>query len=175
MCAAAIALTILCFLPTRLGAPLRAQSPAGAPAPRSQAECKCAGILPARCNSCAVQDLLTCTPLIKGKECVMSVQLLVIYPPPKDPAEFDRAYLQEHLPYAGPRLVGLGATGVSTKRVLGAPGGKPFAHTLSFVAFPNAETAKTCAQSKGGQEALQHAASISTGGPPQFLLIDDAP
>ena len=49
----------------------------------------------------------------------MSVQLLVIYPPPKDPAEFDRAYREEHLPYAGPRLVG--ATGVTTKRVLGAP------------------------------------------------------
>jgi len=26
----------------------------------------------------------------------MSVQLLVIYPPPKDPAAFDRAYRDEH-------------------------------------------------------------------------------
>lgn len=103
----------------------------------------------------------------------MSVQLLVIYPPPKDTAAFDRAYSEEHLPYAGPRLVG--ATGVTTRRVLGAPGGNPFAHTISFVAFPDAETARTCAQSKAGQEALQHAASISTGGAPQFLLIDDAP
>jgi len=103
----------------------------------------------------------------------MSVQLLVIYPPPKDPAEFDRAYREEHLPFAGPRLVG--ASGVTTKRVLGAPGGKPFAHTISFVSFPSADVAKACAQSKSGQEALQHAASISTGGAPQFLLIDDAP
>lgn len=103
----------------------------------------------------------------------MSVQLLVIYPPPKDPVEFDRAYREEHLPYAGPRLVG--ASGVTTRRVLGAPGGNPFAYTISFVDFPSAEAAKTCAQSQGGQEALAHAASISTGGPPQFLLIDDAP
>jgi uncharacterized protein (TIGR02118 family) len=102
----------------------------------------------------------------------MSVQLLVIYPPPKDPAEFDRAYREEHLPYAGPRLVG--ATGVTTKRVLGAPGGGPSAHTISFVAFPNAEVAKACAQSKSGQEALKHTASISSGGPPQVLLIEDA-
>ena len=102
----------------------------------------------------------------------MSVQLLVIYPPPKDPAAFDRAYREEHLPYAGPRLVG--ATGVTTKRVLGAPGGKPIAHTISFVAFPSAEVAQACAQSKSGQEALKHAASISSGGPPQVLLIDDA-
>jgi hypothetical protein len=64
----------------------------------------------------------------------MSVQLLVIYPPPKDPAEFDRAYRDEHLPFAGPRLVG--ATGVTTKRVLGAPGGTPFAHWISFIRFP---------------------------------------
>jgi uncharacterized protein (TIGR02118 family) len=110
---------------------------------------------------------------LQPEEPLMSVQLLVIYPPPKDPAEFDRAYRDEHLPFAGPRLVG--ATGVETKRVLGAPGGNPFAYKISFVGFPTAEAAKTCAQSTGGQEALQHAASISTGGPPQFLLIDDAP
>lgn len=102
----------------------------------------------------------------------MSVQLLVIYPPPKDPAEFDRAYREEHLPYAGPRLTG--ATGVTTRHVLGAPGGNPFAYLISFVSFPSADVAKSCAQSKGGQEALQHAASISTGGAPQFLLIDEA-
>jgi hypothetical protein len=101
----------------------------------------------------------------------MPVQLLVIYPPPLDPSEFDRAYREEHLPYAGPRLAG--ATAVTTKRVLGAPGGKPFAYKISFVTFPGADVAKACAQSAGGQEALQHAASISTGGAPQFLLIDD--
>jgi uncharacterized protein (TIGR02118 family) len=102
----------------------------------------------------------------------MSVQLLVIYPPPKDPAAFDRAYRDEHLPYAGPRLVG--ATNVKTKRVLGSPSGTPIAHTISFVEFPSADAAKACAKSQGGQEAFQHAASISTGGPPQFLLIGDA-
>jgi uncharacterized protein (TIGR02118 family) len=109
---------------------------------------------------------------LQSEETDMPVQLLVIYPPPKDPVAFDRAYREEHLPYAGPRLVG--ATGVKTKRVLGSPSGAPFAHTISFVEFPSVDVAKTCAQSKGGQEALQDAASISTGGPPQFLLIDDA-
>jgi hypothetical protein len=33
-----------------------------------------------------------------AKELVMPAQLLVVYPPPKDPAEFE-----EHLLYAGPR------------------------------------------------------------------------
>src|SRR5579862_716720 len=94
----------------------------------------------------------------------MSVQLLVIYPPPKDPAEFDRAYREEHLPYAGPRLIG--ATSVVTKRVLGSPAGAPIAHAISIVEFPSTEVAKACAQSTQGQEALRHAASISTGGAP---------
>jgi uncharacterized protein (TIGR02118 family) len=116
------------------------------------------------------QHLWSCSPRLK--ELIMSVQLLVIYPPPKDPAAFDRAYRDEHLPYAGPRLIG--ATGVTTKRVLGAPSGDPIAYAISVVEFPSAEAAKACAQSIGGQEALQHAAAISTGGPPSFLLIGDA-
>jgi uncharacterized protein (TIGR02118 family) len=108
---------------------------------------------------------------LQQKEQAMPVQLLVIYPPPKDAAAFDRAYREEHLPYAGPRLVG--ASGVTTKRVLGSPGGNPSAHMISFIEFPNAEAAKTCAQSESGRQALQHAASISTGGTPQYLLIGD--
>jgi uncharacterized protein (DUF1330 family) len=63
---------------------------------------------------------------------------------------------------------------VTTKRVLGAPGGTPFAHWISVIDFPSVQAARACAQSNAGQEALKHAASISSGGPPQFLLIDDA-
>ena len=103
----------------------------------------------------------------------MSVQLLVIYPPPKDAASFERAYKEQHLPYACPRLMAEGATGVTTKRVLGSPSGTPAFHWISFIDFPTPEVAKGCAQSKGGQEALQHAASISSGGQPQYLLIAD--
>ena len=37
---------------------------------------------------------------LQPEELAMSVQLLIVYPPPKDPAKFDRAYREEHLPYA---------------------------------------------------------------------------
>jgi hypothetical protein len=47
----------------------------------------------------------------------MTAHLLIMYPHPKDVKEFDRAYREEHLPYAAPRLKG--ATGVTTKRVVG--------------------------------------------------------
>ena len=33
----------------------------------------------------------------------MSAHLLIIYPTPKDAKTFDRAYREEHLPFAGPR------------------------------------------------------------------------
>ncbi len=95
--------------------------------------------------------------------------LLVMYPVPKDPKAFDRAYREEHLPYAGPRLEG--AMGVVSKRVAKAQGGTYYA--ISDVTFPSLSALQSCAASPGGKEALQHAASISTGGPPTILVITD--
>jgi hypothetical protein len=48
----------------------------------------------------------------------MTAHLLVMYSTPKDPAAFARAYCDDHLPYAGPRLTG--ATGVVSKRQVSA-------------------------------------------------------
>ena len=97
-----------------------------------------------------------------------TAHLLVMYPPPKDPTAFDRRYREEHLPYAGPRLAG--ATGVVSKRVL-SPGSSFYA--ISDISFPSLEALKSCAASSGGREALEHAASISTGGPPVIVLLTD--
>jgi uncharacterized protein (TIGR02118 family) len=100
----------------------------------------------------------------------MNAHLLVMYPTPKDPKAFERAYREEHLPYAGPRLASAGATSVVSKRVTG-----PHAqyHAISDVTFPSLETLQACADSKGGQEALRHAASISTGGAPVLVIVTD--
>jgi uncharacterized protein (TIGR02118 family) len=98
----------------------------------------------------------------------MSAHLLVMYPTPKDPKTFDRRYKEEHLPYAGPRLTG--ATGVVSKRVL--PGTSQF-YWISDVTFPSLEALQSCAGSQGAREALEHAASISTGGPPVVLLVTE--
>jgi hypothetical protein len=70
-----------------------------------------------------------------------------MYPHPKDVKEFDRAYREEHLPYAAPRMKG--ATG-----------------------FPTIETIKATAASSG-KEALTHAASISSGGAPTIIVVTD--
>src|SRR5690349_18729633 len=102
----------------------------------------------------------------------MTAHLLIIYPIPKDAAKFDRAYQNEHLPYAGPRLVG--ATGVETKRVVGPAFAPPPYHLMSDVTFPNIDALKACAASQSGKEALAHAASISSGGAPTILVVADA-
>jgi hypothetical protein len=42
---------------------------------------------------------------------------------------------------------------------------------ISDVSFPTVEALKACAASKGGKEALDHAASISSGGPPIVIAV----
>jgi uncharacterized protein (TIGR02118 family) len=111
--------------------------------------------------------------LISGRnqEDAMIAHLLVMYPAPKDPAAFDRAYREEHLPYAGPRLKG--ATGVVSKKVASAPGERAPYHRISDVSFPSLQALQACAESQSGKEALAHAASISTGGPPVLMILTD--
>jgi uncharacterized protein (TIGR02118 family) len=101
----------------------------------------------------------------------MTARLFVLYPPPKDAQEFDRAYRTEHLPLAGPKLKG--ATRVTTKRVVGPASPSPPYHMMSEITFPNVDVMKACAMSAGGQEALAHAASISTGGAPMVVAVVD--
>jgi uncharacterized protein (TIGR02118 family) len=102
----------------------------------------------------------------------MTAHLLILYPIPKDTAKFDRAYREEHLPYAGPRL--LGATGVKTQRVVGPGFAPPPYHLMSDVSFPTLDALKACAASESGKEALAHAASISSGGAPMLIVMTDA-
>jgi len=99
----------------------------------------------------------------------MSAHLLILYPVPKDIKKVDRAYREEHLPYAGPKLVG--ATGVSTKRVVGPAFAPPPYHLMSDVSFPTLDALKACAASNSGKEALAHAASISSGGAPMLMVV----
>jgi uncharacterized protein (TIGR02118 family) len=101
----------------------------------------------------------------------MTAHLLVMYPTPKDEKTFERRYREEHLPFAGPRLAG--ATGVVSKRVLApSPGGAQF-YAISDVTFPSRAALEACAASPGAREALAHAASISTGGPPVIVMVTD--
>ena len=101
----------------------------------------------------------------------MAAHLLILYPTPEDAGAFDRAYRDEHLPYATRRLAG--ATGVATKRVVGPAFAPPPYHLMSDVSFPSIEALEACAVSTGGQEAIAHAGSISSGGAPLVMVVTD--
>jgi uncharacterized protein (TIGR02118 family) len=87
----------------------------------------------------------------------MTAHLFVMYPQPRDPKAFDRAYREQHLPFAGPRLHG--ATGVVSERVVASPTGAAGFYAISDVTFPTLAALQECAGSVGGKEALAHAAS----------------
>jgi uncharacterized protein (TIGR02118 family) len=100
----------------------------------------------------------------------MSVKLLVLYPTPTDPEEFDRRYEREHLPMGKAALIG--ATGLVTHRILGSPAGKsPFAR-LTEVSFPTMKALQECAALPGAQKTLANAVEISTGGAPHFMIVE---
>jgi uncharacterized protein (TIGR02118 family) len=100
----------------------------------------------------------------------MSVKLLVLYPTPADPEQFDRRYVREHLPMGKENLVG--ATGLASHRILGSPTGQsPFAR-LTEVSFPSLKALQDCAALPGAQKTLANAVEISTGGAPYFMIVE---
>jgi uncharacterized protein (TIGR02118 family) len=101
----------------------------------------------------------------------MSVKLLVLYPTPKDPKQFDRRYEQEHLPMGKVELKG--ATGLESHRIIGSPSGNsPFAR-LTEISFPSLKALQDCATLPGAQKTMANAVEISTGGAPHFMILED--
>lgn len=99
------------------------------------------------------------------------VKLIVIYPRPTDIEAFEKAYQKEHVPMAVEKLAGKVKL-VATK-VLGSPTGTPPFYRIAEVHFPSMEALQACAASEGGKQTLAHAASISTGGAPIFLIAEE--
>jgi uncharacterized protein (TIGR02118 family) len=98
------------------------------------------------------------------------VKLLVLYPTPTDPEQFDRRYVRDHLPMGKANLIG--ATGLASYRILGSPAGKsPFAR-LTEVSFPTMKALQECAALPGAQKTLANAVEISTGGAPHFMIVE---
>lgn len=99
------------------------------------------------------------------------VKLVVLYPPPKDVAAFEKLYADEHVPMVVKKLAG--KTKFVATKVQGSPQGKPAFHRIAEVHFPSLEALQACAASAGGKETLAHAARISTGGPPVVLIAEE--
>ena len=99
------------------------------------------------------------------------VKLVVMYPRPKDVDVFEKVYRQEHEPLAIAKLVG--KTKIVATKVLGSPQGIPPLYRIAEVHFPSMQALEACAASEGGKEVLAHAAKISSGGPPIFLVAEE--
>lgn len=99
-------------------------------------------------------------------------KIVVLYPKPTDVDAFERAFLEEHVPLAQAKISGV------TKYVLtvirDGMGGDATYHRISEIHFPSMEALQASAATAGTQEAAAHAVSISSGGPPVFLIAGDA-
>lgn len=99
------------------------------------------------------------------------VKFMVIYPTPVDIEAFEKRYQDEHVPMAVEKLAG--KTRFVATKVLGSPQGNPPFYRIAEVYFPSMEALQACAQSAGGKGTLAHAAEISTGGTPIFLVAEE--
>ena len=101
-----------------------------------------------------------------------AAKLIVMYPRPTDIADFEKRYQEEHVPMAVTRLAG--KTRIVATRVLASPQGVPPFYRIAEVHFPSLQALEACAESAGGKATLGHAVEISTGGPPIFLVAEEA-
>jgi uncharacterized protein (TIGR02118 family) len=99
------------------------------------------------------------------------VKFMVIYPRPADIEAFEKVYQSEHVPMAVEKLVG--KTRLVATKVLASPQGTPPFYRIAEIHFPSMDALEACAASEGAKETLGHAVSISTGGPPIFLVAEE--
>jgi uncharacterized protein (TIGR02118 family) len=98
-------------------------------------------------------------------------KIVVLYPKPTNVDAFERAYLDEHVPLARAKIGG--ATKFIFTTVQGAVGGESPYHRITEIHFPSMDALQASAATPGTQEAAGHAVSISSGGPPVFLIADE--
>ncbi|HEU4587198.1 MAG TPA: EthD family reductase [Gemmatimonadales bacterium] len=100
-------------------------------------------------------------------------KLVVLYPAPRDPAQFERAYTAEHAPMVTPKNFP-GLTKFVASKITGTADGSPapFAR-IAELHFPSLQALQAAAGGEPAKQAVAHAISISTGGPPIFLIAEE--
>jgi uncharacterized protein (TIGR02118 family) len=100
-----------------------------------------------------------------------NLKLVVMYPRPKDIDAFEKIYQNEHVPLAVAKLEG--KTKIVATKVLASPQGTPSFYRIAEIHFRSMADLEACAASDGGKQALAHAVTISSGGPPIFLVAEE--
>jgi uncharacterized protein (TIGR02118 family) len=98
-------------------------------------------------------------------------KLVVLYPRPTDLDAFERAYVDEHIPMAQESIAG--ATKLVLAKAVGAPDGVPPFHRVAEIYFDSLDALQRSLATPSTQAVAQHAVSISSGGPPVFLVCEE--
>jgi uncharacterized protein (TIGR02118 family) len=100
-----------------------------------------------------------------------AVKIVVIYPRPQDVDAFEQLYHDEHMPLLEEKLKGI--TRFVATKVVGSPQGKVTAYRIAEIYFSTMEDLTRILESEGGKEVAEHAAKMSTGGPPILLICEE--
>ena len=100
-------------------------------------------------------------------------KIVVLYPAPRDPAAFERAYREDHAPMVTPATFP-GLTRFVASKITGTPdgGAAPIAR-IAELHFASLKNLQAAAGSEPAKRAVAHAVSISSGGPPIFLIAEE--
>jgi len=101
-----------------------------------------------------------------------NVKLIIQYPHPHDVYAFDHSYKEEHMPLLSEKLDGKTKV-VTTTALPHAHHILPAYHRSAEIYFPTMEALLASTQSDAGKEVLAHAAEISTGGAPNFIIAEE--
>jgi uncharacterized protein (TIGR02118 family) len=103
----------------------------------------------------------------------MTVKLVVLYPHPKDEAEFERQYVQKHLPLmrklAGPDIP------LPTYRTIETPERPAPYYRVAEIHFPNRQRFDAFVQAPENAVGRKSSLEVSTGGKPIFLVCEQQP
>ena len=97
-------------------------------------------------------------------------KLVVLYPRPTDVAEFERRYVDEHIPLAEAKIVG--KTKFVFATVVGAIGGDSPYHRVTEIHYPSMAALQASLAAPSSQEAAADAVALSSGGMPLFLIAE---
>jgi uncharacterized protein (TIGR02118 family) len=98
----------------------------------------------------------------------MTAKLIVLYPKPLDPDEFEEKYHSEHMPLMR-KLVGPDIP-LPTYRTFAPPGLEPSFYRVAEIHFPDRDALSAYLQSDRRKIGQESAWKLSTGGAPTVLL-----
>jgi uncharacterized protein (TIGR02118 family) len=104
----------------------------------------------------------------------MSAKIVVIYPKPAEAAEFERSYIEDHVPMVTPDSFP-GITKFVQVTVAGTPdGSEPRFARIAELHFDSIGDLMSAAGGPGAARAVSHATQISTGGAPIVLVCEES-